>query len=163
MKSIPINFLKTKKMKKIFFSLMLLAGLGLSTSSFAGKHSPDVSKKVWQSFHERFSSALDISWEQERDLEKATFRIDGMVVFAYFNSEGEWIATSRNILSSQLPIPLLLKLKREYGEYWITGLVEMDTPSGMDYYITLENSNRSLLLKSSDFDQWTLFQKLRKD
>ena len=149
-------------MKKVLLSagMMLLTGLG---GVFAKDRPAEVSKKVWESFNDRFAGALDVSWGEERDLEIATFRLDEMVFFAYFDKDGEWVATARNILSDQLPILLIMQLKKEYHDFWISALVEVDSQAGISYFITLENASKTLLLKSAGWDDWTVSKKDKKE
>jgi hypothetical protein len=153
---------KKNKMKKIFYSIVLTLSIGCSLA-FAGDGHPEVSKKVLASFNDRFAGAINVFWEHERDFEKATFQFDDVVFFAYFDTDGQWVATARNILSNQLPIPLLLQLKKEYNDCWITGLVEVDTETSISYYIYLENENKSVVLRSLDIDGWNLFSKTKKE
>jgi hypothetical protein len=149
-------------MKKIVFSagLMLLTGLG---GVFANEGPSLVNKKVLESFNDRFTGAQDVSWKEEGDLEIASFQFDGLFFFAYFGKEGDWVATARNILSSQLPIPLLMQLKKGYPDFWISALVEVDSQSGINYFIRLENVNKILLLRSSGYDGWTTMTKTKKE
>jgi hypothetical protein len=49
------------------------------------------------------------------DFVRATFTMDGSVLFAYFQPDGEMIAVTRNILSDQLPINLMVTLKNKYA------------------------------------------------
>jgi hypothetical protein len=149
-------------MKKILLStgLMLLIGLA---GAFANEGPAAVNKKVLESFNYRFAGAKNVSWAEESDLEIATFRFDGLAFFAYFDKQGEWVATARNILSDQLPIPLLLRLKRDYHDFWISGLVEVDSQSGINYFVTLENASKTLMLSSIDFADWSVSKKAKKE
>jgi hypothetical protein len=149
-------------MKKIFYLFGLALLVGCSSALAADGH-PEISKKVLASFNERFAGAIDVYWEQERDFEKATFQLDAVVFFAYFDTDGQWVATARNILSNQLPIPLMLQIKKEYSDCWITGLVEVDTETSISYYIYLENESKSVVLRSLDIDSWNLYSKTKKE
>ena len=72
------------------------------------------------------------------------------------------IAMTRNISSLQLPIALQASLKNKYESYWISGLVEMATDEGTCYYITLENADTKLVLKSDVNSDWSNYKKQRK-
>ena len=62
----------------------------------------------------------------------------------------------RNILSSQLPGALLTDIKKEYKDYWITECSEKDKRKKADYFITLENADSIVQLRSSDSENWVL-------
>jgi hypothetical protein len=64
--------------------------------------------------------------------------------------------TQHNILSSQLPGALLTDIKKEYKDYWITECSEIDKKKKADYFITLENSDQIVQLRSSDSENWVL-------
>jgi hypothetical protein len=148
-------------MKKIIFSAGIIFLAGFSTV-FANDGPAMVSKQVLESFKDKFSGASEVSWKEERELDVATFRFDGLIFFAYFDKQGEWVATARNILSSQLPIPLLMQLKKDYQGFWISALMEVDSQSGTSYYITVENSSKTLLLRSTGYNDWAVNIKFKK-
>ena len=61
-----------------------------------------------------------------------------------------------NILSSQLPQPLLADVKKDYSDYWITGLYEEGSLKHPSYYITLENPDQIITMSSDDSENWVL-------
>jgi len=110
-------------MKKSILSLALMLMIGLS-STFAN-YAEGVNQKVMSSFNKEFANAKDVKWESGKDYVKATFTLNGQILFAYYSENGEMLAMTRNILSSQLPINLLNDLKKDYSSFWITDLFEM--------------------------------------
>ena len=148
-------------MKKQILTLVMLIGLGLS-STFAND-AEGVSDKVTQSFKREFASAKDVQWEKSRDFVKVTFKLNDQVMFGYYNEVGEMIALTRNITSVQLPINLLADIKKNYSQYWITDLFEIAMNNETDYYITVENGDHSIVLKSNGAQGWEVFKKDRKN
>ena len=71
------------------------------------------------------------------------------------------IALTRNLSSLELPIALQASLKKNYDCYWISDLIEVAREQGTSYYITLENADTKLTLKSSGLD-WSSYKKQRK-
>ena len=53
-------------------------------------------------------------------------------------------------------------LKKDYGNYWISELFEMDKDGVAFYYVTLENSEETLILKSESSHDWSTYKKTRK-
>jgi len=84
-------------------------------------------------------------------------------MFAFYSDNGDLLAVTRNIRSSQLPISLLLELKNKYNSYWISDLFELIVDDQSNYYITLENDNSKLTLRSSDNNSWEKYEKTNKD
>lgn len=147
-------------MKKLMLVWALLLTVGIATS-FA-RPAENVSQQVINSFKKDFSGAQDVSWENGKEFAKATFKMNDQILFAYYSKTGELVAATRNILSSQLPINLQADLKKGYGEYWISDLFEMAANSNTTYYVTLQNGNQSVVLKSNAAEGWEVFKKEKK-
>jgi hypothetical protein len=147
-------------MKRLFVTLTLALSL-VGMSSFAADET-SVSEVVVKSFNSSFTSATEVNWSVTGDLYKADFVLNGQYVAAYFNTDGLMMATTRNISSTQLPIALQANLKKNYDEYWITNLFELSNEEGTSYYITLENADSKLVLKSLSSAEWINYKKVRK-
>ncbi len=147
-------------MKKIMlvWALVLTVGIG---SSFANP-TENVTQQAVNAFKKDFASAQDVSWEVNKETAKATFSMNGQVMFAYYSQAGELVAVTRNIVSSQLPINLMADLKKEYNEYWISDLFEMAANSSTAYYVTLQNGDQTVVLKSNGSAGWEVFKKVKK-
>lgn len=147
-------------MKKGILSLALMLMIGI-TSTFA-KNVEGVNQRVIASFQKEFTNAKDVKWESSREFAKATFSLNGQIMFAYYSEEGQLLAMTRNIQSSQLPINLLNNLKKDYNSFWITDLFEMASGNETAYYVTLESGDSVVVLKSTDSMNWELFKKEKK-
>ncbi|HMH22580.1 MAG TPA: hypothetical protein VK563_12430 [Puia sp.] len=147
-------------MKKIILSLATVLMIGLS--AFADKGT-EVNQQAVRAFSKDFASAKNAVWEQKRDYVKVTFSFNEQVLFAYYNNSGELQAVVRNILSDQLPISLLTQLKKEYSGFWISELFEMASDDQTTWYVTLENADKTLVLKSSGVSNWGVYSKTKKE
>ncbi len=140
---------------------MLAFSLLVGASSFANGEET-ISQRAEQSFKKDFTSAKDVKWQKTGELVKATFSLNEKVMFAYYNVEGDLVAITRNITTEQLPISLLSSVKKSHGDYWISDLFEMVSGGSTTYYITLENADQKLVLKSDDFNDWLTYKKEKK-
>jgi hypothetical protein len=120
-------------------------------------------RKVRVSFKQDFKNARLINSEVHANFTKLTFRMNDMVLFAYYADNGRLLAVVRNILSSQLPAGLRADLKSNYGDYWITELFELNGDGQNSYYISLENADSKLVLRSTDDDTWEIYQQTDKN
>jgi hypothetical protein len=143
------------------FLVWTLALIMSFSSGFAGTIT-GVDEKIVNSFKKDFAAAEDVQWEKSDAFVKATFKISGQVMFAYYTEAGSLIAVSRNITSTQLPIGLLTELKKNYREYWISDLFEIAMNNETAYYITIQNGDYSLVMKSNGTN-WEMFKKERKE
>ena len=147
-------------MKKsiLMWAMMLTMGL---TSAFANNEET-INQRAVSSFKKDFANAQDVKWESSKDFVKATFKISDQVMFAYYSPTGDLMAVTRNIVSSQLPINLLANLKRTYGAYWISDLFEVSAATDASYYVTLQDADNRVILKSNGISAWELFKKEKK-
>jgi hypothetical protein len=151
-------------MKRRFTTVLVVVLLTI-TSTFANTNNnktENVNQRVESSFNKHFSDAEQVSWTRVDKLYKAQFTLHGRVMYAVMDEDGTLVGAYRNILSTQLPIPLMNQLKDEYNDYWISALFEVAKENETSYYVTVENKDQSLILKSENGDSWTTFSKVRK-
>jgi hypothetical protein len=147
-------------MKKIILSMGLLVTMGLATAFADDGHG--INSAVSSSFDRDFASAKNVNWERQKDFIKATFNMNDLVMYAYYQPDGELLAVSRNLLSNQLPIFLRGDLKKNYGSYWISDLFELASNDQSNYYIRVENADENLVLKSDGYNGWTIYKREKK-
>jgi hypothetical protein len=87
--------------------------------------------------------------------------MDDMIMFAYYSGNGELLAITRNIVSSQLPMNLQMTLKSNYSGFWITELFELSGDNDNCYYVSLENADSKVVLRSNG-DNWEVYSSARK-
>jgi hypothetical protein len=145
-------------MKRFLITLTVLFSL-ISMSSFASDSKVD--SRVLKSFQSSFKNATEVDWTVSNNFYKANFTLNGQYVAAYFDESGNMMAITRNISSTQLPISLQTNLKNNYEGFWITDLFEVANEEGTTYYVTVENADTRLILRSSSSD-WATYQKQRK-
>jgi hypothetical protein len=145
--------------------ILLLSIVLVSFTAFSfAADAPAISKNVISSFNKQFTNARDIKWENHVNFAKAQFTINEMVLFAYFNNNGELLALTRFISPSQLPLELVTSLKKTYSDgYWISDLFEIQSEAGTAYYATLQNADQTIVLKSEGIGGWMTFQKDKKE
>jgi hypothetical protein len=146
-------------MKRLLVTLTIALSF-VSLSSFA-KSGDDVSPKAIESFNSSFKNATEVYWTISENYFKANFVLNGRYVSAFYDAQGKMIALTTNISSLQLPIALQADLKKHYDCYWISDVMEISNEEGTSYYMTVENAETQLILKSSG-DSWSTFKKQRK-
>ena len=145
-------------MKRLVLTLTIALSL-ISLSSFATD--VKVNPAALKSFNNSFKNATEVNWTVGNEFYKASFTLSGQYVSAYYNAEGKMLALTRNISSTQLPIALQANMKKNYEGFWITDLFEMTNEDGTSYYVTLENADTSVVLKSNN-QNWEKFKKQSK-
>lgn len=146
-------------MKKLL-SLSLAFTFFMATS-FATEDRGAADKKVADAFTRHFAAAQSITWNKASDITTATFVLDGQYLAAHFSPDAKMLGVSRNIVSTELPLNLGHDLKSYVAKYWITDVFEYATPDSDAYYVTLENADYKLILKS-DAGSFVIYKKTSK-
>ncbi|HEX3935810.1 MAG TPA: hypothetical protein VHW43_14105 [Puia sp.] len=149
-------------MKRSFNQIALIAALlltlGVSTS-FAANTTDNGG--VTASFRKDFKQAELLSTDAGKDYTKITFKINGAILSAFYSQNGELLAITHNIRPTDLPINLLMQIKSEHADCWITDCFEFDANGSTSYFITLENSDNKLTLHSNGAD-WETYSRILK-
>jgi len=154
-----------KQVKNSIMKNKILIGVFVlltSISSAFANGKEEVNERIIKSFEKEFAGAQHVEWATTKDFVKVTFTLNEQVVYAFYEQNGNLLGVTRNIVSSQLPINLLTDLKKNYSTHWITDLFEMASNNENVYYVTLENSDQKLILKSSGTTSWEVYRKERK-
>lgn len=150
-------------MKKIITAVVAMFIL-TATATFANETNKNnnVDERVEKSFRKEFSTAAETSWTKINDIYKVQFVLNGQIMFAFLNEEGVLLGAYRNILSNQLPMPLMTQLKEDYAGYWVSELFELAKDNQTNYFITLENGDQKIMLKSENANNWNIKSKAKK-
>ena len=141
--------------------LAIITFVTMAGSSFAN-NDPKPVKQYIETLKREFAGASDISLQGNADFEIASFKLNGTVMFAYFTREGELTAVIRNILSDDLPLLLYSDIKSNYQQYWISSLYEAVKDGESHYFITLENGDNRIILKSVSGTSWIVESRTKK-
>ena len=138
----------------------LALALVMSLCSFA-KPVDSINGEIKASFQKSFQNGRIISTEVRKGFTKLTFKMNDVIMYAFYSDNGELLAVTRNITSSQLPMSLMMSLKNEYTGYWITDLFELSGDGLNSYYVSLENADLKLVLRSNG-DTWEVYTTSKK-
>jgi hypothetical protein len=141
-------------MKKIILTLAIAVS---SLFAFAG----DVNENALNAFNTEFANAKEVRWNETNGVYKVSFVHNNQYVSAFYTTEGELMGVARNISSLDLPKTLQNKLKIDYADFWISGLSEVSAGDDTDYYITMENADAKVILKSNG-KKWNVVKKITK-
>ncbi len=146
-------------MKKKIITLVAFAVLSF-TATFAASN--DISKDARRTFSETFAKATDVKWEKFDTYYSAAFVLNGQAFNALLSEDGDMIAVSRNILSTELPTDLKAALPPVFAASWIADLVKYTIGDETKYYLTIENADEKIILESIGNLDWSLLKRTNK-
>lgn len=147
-------------MKKRIVSAAIML-LIITSAAFAGEVEI-ANPKVITSFQKEFVKASDVLWSKTNGFYKATFKMNDFIMYALYNEDGSLAGAYRSIVSSQLPIGLQTDLKNQFSDYWITDLNEYSNNEGAGYYVSIENADQILIMKSANAIDWQVIKRIKK-
>jgi hypothetical protein len=154
-----LNTQKNNFMKRtIIFTALLLA---LSTTYSFATPTGEINWEIKTSFRHDFQNAQLMNTEIRDNFTKLTFKMNEVIMTAFYSEKGELMAVTRNIVSNELPLGLLLNLKKHYSASWISDLFEFSDDSQTCYYVTVENADSKMTLRSNG-DSWEVYSNTKK-
>jgi len=91
-------------MKKLIIAAFI--AVAITGSAFAKPievTAETVSYRVLNSFKADFADAENVSWKVDKDFVKASFILDDEKMEAFYNTDGELLATSKAVAFDKLP------------------------------------------------------------
>jgi hypothetical protein len=133
-----------KKSLLTFASVFALVVVCLSSAQAA------VNQKVIKSFESVFTRAHDVKWSEYSDHFEAGFKQDDMILKVSYDKDGNMIGSMRYYTEQQLPVNVLCKIKKKYGESKINIVTEVSNEEKTAYFVQLEDKDGYTILKADE-------------
>ena len=134
-----------KKLKTIATAVAML----IAASSFAnGGDNNAANATVRAAFKKDFAAAENVNWTKKNDVVFASFQLNGNTAEAAFNENGDLIAVSRHMATSQLPLHVSVNIAEKYAGFQVAkNAVEITYEGQTNYYINVSDNKNVLRLK----------------
>jgi hypothetical protein len=80
-------------------------------------------------------------------------------MYVFYSDNAELMGIAKNVLSDKLPALLQAGLKNKYPEFWITGLAKYVIADKTGFFVTIENADEKIVLKTNDNQHWQVYSK----
>ena len=144
-------------MKKIILAALLVSGLTSAFATTGNDNGKNINKTATSSFNSNFNHARNVSWTESSRFTIATFTMNNKIMYAYYDLQGKYIGTIHNIATTELPESLSASLKKQYAKYWVSELFELNSDQDSSYFVRVEDSNGSRVLRSTDGQTWEAY------
>ena len=138
----------------------MLMTVGIS-SAFANDEIK-INDKVLSSFGKDFTFAKNVQWREEGGYLKARFTISDMLTEAYYNEDGEFLGSARNLLFQQLPLTVMHEFNKRFDEASVLSVMEVTNSEGTSYRIWLEADGKKIKVNASSDGDITVLKKIKK-
>lgn len=145
-------------MKKI---IIIAATAFVSLSSFASVD--PVTGRVLESFRTSFSDAKNVQWKSLDDagLYQATFNYGNSELSAFYNADGDMVATARYVSVDNLPIMVSKAIRERYPEHIIKNVIEHISSGNTTYHVTLHGQKSSMIVSATPSGGLSVFKKVK--
>jgi hypothetical protein len=150
----PINFIR----KSVLFTVCLLS---LSAGVFANGNFT-ISDKLLQAFKQTFPDAQQVKWAEQEDKYMVNFKQGDVLTKIEYDKEGNFLSSLRYYSEKNLPVSILCRLQKKYGDKKVFGVTEMTTDSAVEYYIKLEDDTTWITVRSNADGNMQIIEKYKK-
>jgi hypothetical protein len=144
-------------------SIAAILFLSISLSSFAGNPVEKIPGfRGVEHFMSTFPQATGIVCKNKGEFTEVNFTWQGMKLAAFYDLDGNQIATSREISVDNLPLTVQLNLKKEYAGFIPKEALEFDDiDNSLSYYVTVVSIKTTYLLRVSADGSSSVFKKMK--
>lgn len=115
-----------------------------------------------EDFHKRFPNATEISYKTSEELTFVKFTWEGLKLEAFYDEEGNLLATARFLPFSNLPLSVQLSIRKQYPDYLDTQVIEYDgQDDSVSYYVTEVGLKRSYMLHVLTNGEISIYKKMK--
>jgi hypothetical protein len=141
--------------------IIIAASTVLSLTGFS--NTDPINSKVLQSFKTEFKTATNVEWKTllDKDIFQASFKYQNSNVNAFFNSEGELIATSRYIDREDLPMMIKKNIEERYPDHKIGNVIENNLYDATSYHVTLHSQASSMVIVANNSGDISVYKKVK--
>jgi hypothetical protein len=148
-------------MKQLLIAVILFFTVSATTRANTTAHK-DPTFVGAENFKQKFPDASNISYKVKGELTEVTFIWNTMRLQAFFDFEGNLLATCRAIANGDLSLTAQMSLKNAYPGYVEREAIEYnDANAGVSYYVTMIGPKNSYLLCVSTDGMISVFKKMK--
>jgi hypothetical protein len=148
-------------MKRLSVAVILfLTVIGTHANPLSRHEEP--SFNGFQNFRRQFPQATEVNYKVKGQFTEVNFIWNGLQLQAFYDQEGNPLATARNIDKNSLPVNVQLNLQKNYPGGIVTAAIEYtDASDGLSYYVTVAAPKTDWLLHVSTSGDISVFKKMK--
>jgi hypothetical protein len=160
-------------MKRIFLTIATAALFSVNVFAADGgkkanESSANVSYAVQQEFTADFAGAQNIVWSVTKNVQKASFVIDGTKKTAFYNLSGDFLGTTTIVGYNAIPAKTQKLIADNYKGYVAGDVIVYQTNEAVNdsidptsYFVDLKNSNHEVLVRVTQEGKVEFFKQVK--
>lgn len=146
-------------MKKV--SIIAIMVITIASSAFAGDNNA-LNFKGADLFKKTFPQATEVTFTVKKQFTEVDFTWHYLKLQAFFDRQGNYIGTSREIAVKDMPLSYVISINNQYKDFDITEAIEFDhAEEGMSYYVTVINGDKKYVLNVATDGSISVFKKMK--
>jgi hypothetical protein len=148
-------------MQRLFIAVILsLTVIGTHANPLSRNEEPVFNGATH--FYRQFPQATAVNYKVKGQFTVVNFTWNGLQLQAFYDHDGNPLATARTIDKNNLPVNVQLNLQKNYSDGVVTAAIEYtDTTDGLSYYVTLATPKSTYLLHVSTSGDVSVFKKMK--
>jgi len=136
--------------------------LFLSVIGAANANPGDLNFIGSSNFKHQFPQATNVSYKVKGQFTEVSFVWNEMNLQAFYDVEGNLLATCRPLTMANLPVAAQLNLKDQYSGGVVRDAIEYNDPNdGVTYFVTMLTPKATYLLRVSTSGTISVFKKMK--
>ena len=149
-------------MKHLSIAVILFLTVIGNISAHPLSHKDDPDFIGADNFKRQFPDATAVNYKVKGEFTEVNFVWNGIQLQAFYDREGNPLATARVVERDNLPLSVQLSVKNKYADGYIAGAIEFtDVDNGLCYYVTVVNPKITFLLHVSTSGEISVFKKMK--
>jgi hypothetical protein len=158
-------------MKKIFLTIATAALFTVNAFADGGKKSDggtNVSYVALHGFTADFAEATNVNWTVTKNVQKATFTVDGAQKTAFYNLQGEFLGTTQRVDNKAIPAKALKQINSDYKGYEVGEVIVYQANTSINdaieptsYFVDLKNDKHEVLVRITQQANIEFFQQVK--
>lgn len=113
-------------------------------------------------FNRTFPDAKYVMWTTDGEYHAVSFNRNETHCKIWYDKEGTLIYSLRYCQESELPLKVLLAVKKKYHDRHIDGVTELTNKNGVTYDLILSDEKKCYVINSTAYGELTLKYSFRK-
>ncbi|MCC8408015.1 hypothetical protein LJ707_03680 [Mucilaginibacter sp. UR6-1] len=121
----------------------------------------NVSYAVINQFKSDYSGAENVTWTVTESTQKAEFTLDGVKMTAFYNLNGEYLGTTRQVNYKAISARAQKEIASRYKDYTVGQVIELNTGDGIQHFVDLKNDKNEILVRVAPTSAVYYFQQVK--